>query len=157
MYTHHMDNGLKIITDKKTLREENEELVRFSITIPENLLTEFEAKYYSDHRQNRSGAIRNLMREYISSERWRASTGEVCATITIVYDHHIHELTRRLTAVQHDFGQVIICATHVHLNHSTCLECVITKGLAQDIQNFIEGLRKIRGIKSLNVNVTTEI
>ncbi|MBQ7155288.1 MAG: nickel-responsive transcriptional regulator NikR [Synergistaceae bacterium] len=134
-----------------------DKLIRFSITIPESLLSEFEESYYSENLQNRSEAVRTLMRSYISSERWRCSGGEVCATITIVYDHHLPELTRQLTAAQHDYGQVIICSTHVHLNHETCLECVITKGQAQDIQELIEALRKIRGIKSLNINVTAEL
>ncbi|MBQ7221490.1 MAG: nickel-responsive transcriptional regulator NikR [Synergistaceae bacterium] len=135
----------------------SDELVRFSITIPEKLLAEFEASYYAENRPNRSEAVRNLMRGYISRERWRCSGGEVCATVTIVYDHHLPEVTRSLTAAQHDFGHVIICSTHVHLNHETCLECVITKGLSRDIQAFIDALRKIRGIKSLNVNVTAEL
>ncbi len=134
-----------------------ENLVRFSITVPEELLTEFEAGYYENHRANRSEAVRSLMREYVSGERWRASSGEICATITIVYDHHLPELTRSLTAAQHDSGDVIICSTHVHLNHSTCLECVIAKGNSRDIQKFADALRKIRGIKSLCVNITTEI
>ena len=133
------------------------QLVRFSVTIPEDLLSEFERSYYAENRDNRSEAVRNLMRKYISGERWRCSGGEVCATVTIVYDHHLPEVTREITSVQHDSGNVIICSTHVHLNHSTCLECVITKGLSQDIQAFIDELRKIRGIKSLNVNVTAGI
>ncbi len=135
----------------------SEKLIRFSITVPEDLLNEFEGSCYADNRENRSEAIRNLMRASVSSERWKSNTGEVCAIISIVYDHHINELTRKLTAAQHDFGHVIICSTHVHLNHETCLECVITKGLASDIQKFIEALRDIRGIKSLNFNVTAEI
>ena len=134
-----------------------DKLVRFSVTVPEGLLTEFEESYYSENRENRSEAVRSLMRSYISGERWRCSGGEVCATITIVYDHHLPEVTRNLTAAQHDCGSVIICSTHVHLNHSTCLECVITKGLARDIQSLIDALRKIRGIKSLGVNVTAEL
>ena len=134
-----------------------EKLIRFSITVPEDLLNEFEGSCYADNRENRSEAIRNLMRGYVSSERWKSNTGEVCAIISIVYDHHINELTRKLTAAQHDFGHVIICSTHVHLNHETCLECVITKGIASDIQKLIEALRDIRGIKSLNFNVTAEI
>ncbi|MBQ7594042.1 MAG: nickel-responsive transcriptional regulator NikR [Synergistaceae bacterium] len=135
----------------------SEKLIRFSITVPEDLLNEFEGSCYAENRENRSEAIRNLMRGYVSSERWKSNTGEVCAIVSIVYDHHINELTRKLTAAQHDFGHVIICSTHVHLNHETCLECVITKGLASDIQKFIEALRDIRGIKSLNFNVTAEI
>ena len=139
------------------MHDGSNKLIRFSLTIPEGLLSEFEGSYYAENRENRSEAVRKLMREYISSERWRCSEGEVCATITIVYDHHLPEVTRSLTAVQHDSGNIIICSTHVHLNHSTCLECVITKGLAQEIQKLIESLRKVRGIMSLNVNVTTEI
>ena len=135
----------------------NEKLIRFSITVPEELLTEFEAHYYAENRENRSEAVRSLMREYVSGKRWHCADGQVCATVTLVYDHHIPELSRNLTAVQHDFGDVIICATHVHLNHSTCLEVCITKGSSQEIQKLVEALRKIRGIKSLNVNVTTEI
>ena len=135
----------------------SEKLVRFSITVPEDLLSEFEAEYYAENRENRSESVRSLMREYLSRERWRCSEGEICATVTIVYDHHLPEVTRNLTAAQHDSGDVIICATHVHLNHHTCLECVITKGNSQDIQKLVEALRKIRGIKSLSVNVTTEI
>ena len=135
----------------------HEKLIRFSITVPEDLLAEFETSYYADNRANRSEAVRNLMRGYVSSERWKSNNGEICATVTIVYDHHLPELTRKLTAAQHDNGSVIICSTHVHLSHETCLECVITKGLADDIEKFIEALKNIRGIKSLNVNVTAEI
>ena len=134
-----------------------ENLVRFSITVPEELLSEFESSYYENHRPNRSESVRTLLREYLSRERWKGSEGEICATVTIVYDHHLPEVTRNLTAAQHDSGDVIICATHVHLNHHTCLECVITKGNSEDIQKLVEALRKIRGIKSLSVNVTTEI
>lgn len=135
----------------------NENLIRFSITVPEELLSEFEASYYKNHRANRSEAVRSLMRGYVSGERWRLSEGEICATVTIIYDHHLPELTRNLTEVQHDSGGVIICSTHVHLSHNSCLECIITKGNSQDIQKFVDALRKIRGIKSLSVNVTAEI
>lgn len=136
---------------------QNENLVRFSITVPEELLSEFEASWYENHRDNRSEAVRSLMREYVSGERWRLSEGEICATVTIIYDHHLPELTRSLTSAQHDSGDVIICSTHIHLSHTSCLECIITKGNSQEIQKFVDALRKIRGIKSLSVNVSAEI
>lgn len=139
------------------MHKDSTKLVRFSVTVPEGLLEEFEGSYYAENLPNRSEAVRSLMRGWISAGRWRCSDGEVCATITIVYDHHLPELTRQLTAAQHDFGQVIICSTHVHLNHTSCLECIITKGQAKEIQALIDALRKIRGIKSLNVNVTAEL
>ena len=132
----------------------HETLIRFSVTVPKNLLNEFEN---NSEKNNRSEALRDLMREYISRERWKFNDGILYATITIIYDHHLPELSRNLTAVQHDFGKIIICSTHVHLNHETCLECLITKGLASDIKNCIETLKKVRGIKNLNFSVTTEL
>ena len=132
----------------------HENLIRFSVTVPKNLLNEFEN---NSEKNNRSEALRDLMREYISRERWKFNDGILYATITIIYDHHLPELSRSLTAVQHDFGKIIICSTHVHLNHETCLECLITKGLASDIKNCIETLKKVRGIKNLNFSVTTEL
>ena len=132
-------------------------LVRFSITVPEDLLNEFESEYYSENRENRSEAIRNLMRSYVANERWKTGNKKIFATVSIVYDHHIPELTGKLTAAQHDCGEIIICSTHVHINHSTCLECVITKGFSNEIQKFIAALKDIRGIKSINVNVSSEI
>ena len=137
----------------------SERLVRFSVTVPENLLSEFEESYYTGSRENRSEAVRNLMREYISRESFlkQSESREIFATITITYDHHIPELTSKLTAAQHDIGDIIICSTHVHINHETCLECIITKGLSDKIKKFIEALKNIRGVKSLNFNVSSEI
>ena len=130
-----------------------EKLVRFSSTIPENLLAEFEENY----KGNRSEAIRDLMRQRIVSERWKLNNKKIFATVTIVYDHHLPELARNLTAVQHDYGNVILCSTHVHINHNTCLECIITKGNSQDIKAFIETLQNLKGIKSLNFSSASEL
>ena len=47
---------------------DNSRLVRFSVTVPEDLLAEFEGSYYSENRFNRSEAVKNLMREYITDE-----------------------------------------------------------------------------------------
>ena len=137
--------------------DEQARLVRFSITVPEDLLNEFESGYYSENHGNRSEAIRNLMRGYVSNERWKSENQKIFATVTIVYDHHIPELAGKLTEAQHDCGDVILCSTHVHINHATCLECVIMKGFSGEIQKFITALKNIRGIKSFNVNVSSEI
>ena len=62
--------------------DEQARLVRFSITVPEDLLNEFESGYYSENHGNRSEAIRNLMRGYVSNERWKSENQKIFATVS---------------------------------------------------------------------------
>ncbi len=129
-------------------------LARFSVTMPESLLAEFDRQTGAAGKENRSEALRGLVRRYIAEGRWRSGEGEVYGTATLVYDHHLPNLTRELTELQHDHGDVILCSTHVHVSHETCLECVIMKGRSLEIQKFIKALGRLRGIKSLDTVVT---
>lgn len=143
--------------DEKNIKNN---LARFSITMPQDLLNEFDALIEREGRPNRSNAICGLVRSYITQSRWQNSSGGqdiVYGTITLVYDHHVPDLMRDLTAAQHDCGEIILCSSHVHINHETCLECIIMRGLAGEIQNFIDALKTIRGIKNIEVAVTSEI
>ncbi|MBR1672089.1 MAG: nickel-responsive transcriptional regulator NikR [Fretibacterium sp.] len=132
-----------------------EKLARFSITMPDSLLQEFDRRARDGGKTNRSEAFRILMRRYIAEEQWRTAAeagqkeGEVYGTVTLVYDHHLPNLTRKLTGAQHDHGEVILCTTHVHVDHDTCLECIVMRGTPAKVQNFLEALKGIRGIKSL--------
>ena len=134
-----------------------DQLVRFSVTMPESLLAEFDRRISSMGKENRSEALRGLIRRYIAEERWKGEgdPGEVYGTVTLVYDHHVTNLTRELTEVQHDHGDIILCSTHVHVDHDTCLECVITRGPSPKIQAFLQALGKIRGIKSRDTVITS--
>lgn len=143
------------------MSENKNNLVRFSITMPDELLAEFDKHIALEGRENRSDVLRGLVRRYIAENRWKGSQdaqpSEVYGTVTLVYDHHVTDLMSELTGAQHDHGDVILCSTHVHVDHATCLECIIMKGISSDIQNFIDSLKKIRGIKSLEVVITSDI
>ncbi len=141
---------MKSSKNKKTAK-----LARFSVTMPEPLLHEFDQRLQSSGRNNRSDAFRKMMRRYIAEEQWRTDAGsaqeegEVYGTVTLVYDHHLPNLTQKLNGVQHDHGDVILCATHVHVNHDTCLECIIMRGVPSKVREFLEALEAVRGIRSL--------
>ena len=134
-----------------------EKLVRFGITVPESMLKEFDRRMERSGRGNRSDAIRGLMRRYITDERWQEEDGNVYGTVTMMYDHHGHNISKDLTALQHGFGEVIVCATHVHVTHDTCLECIVLRGNAAVIRNFFESLGRIKGLKSIDTVVASGI
>ena len=135
---------------------EKEKLSRFGVTVPEDVLGEFDLRLKKAGKGNRSDVIRQLMRRYITEELWQEEDGQVYGSVTLMYGHHSPNISRELTSVQHDHGEIIVCSTHVHASHDVCLECVVLKGEASRIKAFVESLGKIKGIKSIDTVITSE-
>ena len=135
----------------------SESLARFGVTVPEDILEEFDLRLRRAGRVNRSDVIRQLMRRYITEELWRDESGQVYGSVTLMYDHHSSNISRDLTTAQHLHGKIIVCTTHVHASHNTCLECIVLKGEASHIRSFIETLGRIKGIKSVDTVITSEL
>jgi CopG family nickel-responsive transcriptional regulator len=134
-----------------------EKLVRFGVAVPESLLEEFDHWIKRSGIPNRSGAIRQLIRQSISRNRWEEGSGSVFGTLTILYDHHSHDTSAELTQVQHDFGDVIVCTSHVHLDHDHCLEAIVLRGSAEKIRKLVKAVSSIKGINTADPVVTTTI
>jgi len=132
-----------------------EKLSRFGVTVPEDILEEFDLRLKRAGKDNRSDVIRQLMRRYITEERWQEENGQVYGNVTLMYDHHSSNISRDLTAAQHQSGETIVCSTHVHVDHNTCLECIVLKGEASRIRAFVESLGRIKGIKSVDTVITS--
>ncbi len=134
-----------------------EKLTRFGVAMPEQLLEQFDRWIERTGLPNRSLAIRQLVRDYITSSHWQEGAGEVCGSITLMYDHHGNDITGGLTSLQHDFGDVIICTTHVHVSHEVCLECLVVKGEAGRLKKLEEALSALKGIRSVNAAIAASI
>lgn len=124
-------------------------LVRFGIAVPGDLLENFDNRVEKSGFPNRSEAIRQLIREYIMRETWQKESGSVYGTITMTYNHHACDVTGKLTSLQHDFGDVIVCTTHVHVTHESCLEVLIVRGPVARMKDFITELRSLKAINTL--------
>lgn len=94
---------------------------------------------------NRSELIRDLVRRELDREAW-AHGGIVSVTVTLVYDHHVRELTERLNEIQHDHGEYIISTLHVHLDHTHCMEVVAARGPSERLKEMSERLLGTKGV-----------
>ncbi|MBI4595340.1 MAG: nickel-responsive transcriptional regulator NikR [Candidatus Tectomicrobia bacterium] len=131
------------------------ELLRFGISIEEKLLQEFDKHIAHCGYQNRSEAIRDLIRNYLVENRWEVGIDEMVGTITIVYDHEIRELTEKLVNWQHDHSSFIISTLHVHLDEHHCLEVLVVKGQAGEIKILADNLLGTKGVKHGKLTMTT--
>lgn len=130
------------------------ELTRFGVSIDEDLLQRFDRLIHEKGWGNRSEALRGLIRDRLVDEDWD-SNHEVVGTISLVYDHHVRELTDRLTELQHDNHANVLSSLHVHLDHYNCLEVVVVRGKALDVANLASHLIGVRGVKHGKLVSTT--
>jgi CopG family transcriptional regulator, nickel-responsive regulator len=93
-------------------------IVRFGISMDAKLLAQFDHRIARKGYDNRSEAIRDLVRADLVTKEWEHTTGEVVGTISLVYDHHLRQLPKRLTSFQHGHYQTILSSLHVHLDET---------------------------------------
>ena len=127
------------------------DLVRFGVAMERGLLKRFDELLARRRYANRSEGLRDLVRKELDQDTWQRG-GSAVATITLVYDHHVRELTERLTEIQHDHGAHIISTLHVHLDHDHCLEVIAAKGPARALKTLAERLIGTKGVLSGNVD-----
>ena len=126
------------------------ELVRFGVAMEGPLLERFDQLVERRGYGNRSEALRDLVRRELDQDAWQRGQNTV-VTITLVYDHHVRELTERLTDIQHDSGSLILSTLHVHLDHHHCLEVIAAKGPARVLKTLAERLLGTKGVVSGDV------
>jgi CopG family nickel-responsive transcriptional regulator len=132
------------------------DLERYTVTMPGELLADFDAHIERRGYKNRSEAIRDLVRAELVRERTARPGRRAAATLTLVYDHHQRELSERMTSIQHTFGGLVVSTLHVHLDHHNCLEVIVLRGRAGQIQRVADSLGCLRGVKTCQLMLTTE-
>jgi CopG family nickel-responsive transcriptional regulator len=130
-------------------------LVRFGISMDSRLLKRFDQLISNTGYSNRSEAIRDLIRNQLVEATWTQENQEVVGTITLVYEHEVHELADRLTEVQHQFHSRIISSLHIHLDDHNCLEVLILKGRSRQVRQIAQKLIATKGIKHGRLLTTT--
>jgi len=130
-------------------------ITRFGVSIENALLEKFDQLILARSYKNRSEAIRDLIRNELVMQHWGDEEAESVGTITIIFDHHVRELTEMLTDIQHKFNEQIIAATHIHLDHHNCLEVIAVRGKTAMIRKIADNLISLRGVKHGKLVMTT--
>jgi CopG family transcriptional regulator, nickel-responsive regulator len=125
-------------------------LTRFGVSMDKDLIERFDGLIKEEGYINRSEAIRDLIRERLVEEEWEEDD-EVCGGILLVYDHHKHHLSEKITEIQHHFYKLVISTQHIHMDHDNCMEIISIRGKARDIKNFFNKLRATTGIKQCDI------
>jgi len=134
---------------------QNQEVARFSVSLPPELLRDLDAMVRQKGYDNRSLAIADMIRDQLVEHRQQRGDQEIAGTITLVYDHHKRHLQALLTDLQHDHTDVIISTLHVHLDHDNCLEVLVVRGGAAVIKRMADQLIAAKGVKHGRLSITS--
>jgi len=129
--------------------------IRFGVSLNSELLEKFDALCEEKSYQTRSEAIRDLIRNVLVQKEWEETDREIAGTLTLVYDHHVSDLSQRLVEIQHDDHDLILTSMHVHLDHHNCLEVLILKGPGEAIQRLSQRLISTKGVKYGKLSLAT--
>lgn len=128
--------------------------VRFGISLDEKLLVDFDQLIEQKRYTNRSEAIRDLIRASLVENKCE-SDAEAVGTVTLIYNHHVRDLSDKLTEQQHAHHDQIISALHVHLDAHNCLEVLVVRASAKKIKEIADELIGVKGVKHGKLVMTT--
>ena len=129
--------------------------VRFGVSIDEELLEAFDRLVDQLGYSTRSEAIRDLIRERLSREETDQGNVSCVGVLCYVYDHDAHDLAHRIMHLQHEYCDEIVSALHVHLDAHNCLEAVVLRGRAANLQKLAGQITATRGIQHGQLVLTT--
>ncbi|MFC5652027.1 nickel-responsive transcriptional regulator NikR [Paenibacillus solisilvae] len=131
-----------------------EALTRFGVSMPEDLVNQFDQRITQQGYTNRSEAIRDLIRRSLLEPSLMNAAQPVAGTIVLVYDHHMRELPLTLMELQHNYHHDIISTMHIHLNHDQCLEIIVVRGQIHRLRELTNHFHVLKGVLYAELSVT---
>jgi CopG family nickel-responsive transcriptional regulator len=121
---------------------------RITITVDDELVVALDHVIAVSVYQNRSEAIRDLMRVGIAQFQLQVHGNDRrsgVAALVYVYDHQACELAKRLASSSHEHHDLSVTTMHVHLDHDSCMEVAVLKGAMSDVRHFAQHVISERG------------
>lgn len=127
-------------------------ITRTGISLPPSLLCDFDDVIARKGYANRSEAIRDAIRDFVSRHKQREQGWKgTCSVIAFTYDHETKKINEELVDVQHSMSRNILSSLHAHLPGDTCLEVILTKGTSEEVSKLADAIQSRRGVMRLEL------
>lgn len=121
---------------------------RVTMTIDDELMESLDRYMAASGHQNRSEAVRDLVRAGLLAAPRADDPGRRCmAALVYVYDHETRQLSKKLLTDHHSHGELSIATLHVHVDEATCLEVSLLRGQKAEVEHFASHVIGERGVR----------
>jgi CopG family nickel-responsive transcriptional regulator len=126
---------------------------RIGVSLEKELLATFDKVISGRGYKNRSEAIRDLIRSNLSQIKIEHKKTPAIGAIFLIYDHHTAHISNVFKKLRHEKPIKTVSSIHVYIDRHNCLEILIVRGLASDINMMGEKIISLRGVKHGYINL----
>lgn len=132
------------------------DLVRFGVAMDRTLLSEFDGRIAARGYENRSEALRDLIRADLTRAAWERGA-RVAATLTVVYDDHVRDVVGELTGLEGEHAGLVVASLRVPLAPGRSLEVMAVRGGAAELTGLAGQLSGTKGVLSCELTLATTL
>ena len=125
-----------------TEKNKMSDIERIGVSLEKDLLAAFDKFISGKSYKNRSEAIRDLIREHLSKEKLEHKKTPAIGAIFLVYDHHTAHISTVFKKLRHNRPIKTISSIHVYIDSNNCLEVLLVRGVACDINAEGRSIKK---------------
>ena len=130
-------------------------MMRISMSLPKEILNDFDDVLKDRGYQSRSKGIRDALNDYIVRYQWmNEMEGERMGVITLIYDHYFTGVMEDLNEIQHDYKDYVNSTMHVHMTDKYCLEVIIVHGDVKYLRDLTEKIMRLKGVEHIKLTST---
>ncbi len=132
------------------------DLVRFGVAMDRALLAEFDERIAERGYENRSEALRDLIRADLTRAAWEGGA-QVVATLTVVYDTEVRELVTRLGEGEAQAPGALVSSLRVPLDRGRMLEVLVIRGTGSVLSEIAGRIAGVRGVEACALTPATSV
>lgn len=132
-------------------------LSRISISLPENLLEQFDELCRDRNYESRSQAIAEVLQNSLLEHREDIGEDIMAGTINLVYDHSIPNLQIQLADIQHKYIDEVISSLNVTLENNKTMSVVLVQGPGKKLKLIADEMISRKGVVNGKLLMNTAI
>ena len=125
---------------------------RFTVSLDTELLAAFDHHIASLGYENRSEAIRDLIRDELISEKKCGGDGPASVFVTAVCDHRVNDVGDRVRSSLASQADLVRGVLHIPLGEHREGLAVALSGPADRVHSLANALRTLRGVEHAHVS-----
>ena len=132
------------------------DLVRFGVAMERGLLADFDGRIAERGYENRSEAIRDLVRADLTRAAYNQGA-TVIATLTVVYAPHVRSELLELCNAAPNQPEVLVASQHVRIDRTRHLETFVLRAKADKLAEIAGKIAGTKGVLSCETCVAAAI